>query len=67
MCTYEIDQTMKQHNYNLPSDVYSHICDTSPQITHIKYNAWDSLFEISTSDGGYWKFYVYYREEGEKG
>lgn len=63
MYTYEIDSIIKQHNFTLPSYLYLQICRTSPQISHVRYNAWDSTYEISTCGGGYWKFKVYHMEK----
>lgn len=36
MYTWEIDDTMRSHNFNLPSSVYINICDSSPQINYIE-------------------------------
>lgn len=36
MYTWEIDDTMRSYNFNLPSSVYINICDSSPQINYIE-------------------------------
>lgn len=58
MFDFEINDLMRKYNYNIPSDKYLEICN-SPQITEIKYSPYGDCFEISTKDGGYWKFGVY--------
>lgn len=63
MYTYEIDNIMRKYNYTLPSYLYLQICNTSPQISYVGYNAYDSSYKISTYDGGYWKFNVYHMEK----
>ena len=61
MYSHEIDQKMKQYNYQLSSSVYIEISDInkSPQIDHIKYNAYSDSFAIWTKDGWNWNFKVY--------
>lgn len=58
MYSYEIDELMKIYNYSLLSHQYLHICKTSPQINYIEYKPYGNYFEMSTSDGYYWKFTV---------
>lgn len=62
MYSWEIDQKMKEYDYNIPSFLYIDIISNSPQIRHIKYNPYDNDFEIWTDDSGYWKFKVYTKE-----
>lgn len=61
MYSHEIDQKIKQYNYQLPSSVYLEISDVnkSPQIDHIKYNAYSNCYSIWTKDGWCWNFQVY--------
>lgn len=35
MYSWEIDKTIREHNYKLPSSVYLDICRTSPQLIFI--------------------------------
>ena len=62
MYSWEIDQKMKEYDYNIPSFLYIDIISNSPQIRHIKYNPYDNYFEIWTDEGDYWKFKVYIKE-----
>ena len=62
MYSWEIDQKMKEYNYNIPSFLYIDIISNSPQIKYIKYNPYDNSFEIWTNEGIYWKFKVYLKE-----
>ena len=58
MYNFEIDNTMKKFNCNIPNEEYIKICD-SPQIIRISYSAYGDYYEIHTSDDAYWKFKVY--------
>jgi hypothetical protein len=64
MYSYEIDQTIKSHNYNIDSETYIDICSTSPQIFHLKYTKEENKFEIWTSDNYYWKIDVFRKDNG---
>lgn len=50
MYSHEIDQTLKSHNYTIDSDTYLHICNSSSQITHVKYDSYNENFQIWTND-----------------
>lgn len=63
MYSIEIDQKLKSENYNIRSDTYLHICDSSPQIIHIKYDPYSNLFELWTTDNFYWKIKIYRKED----
>lgn len=65
MYSYEISQILSENNYNIDSKTYLHICSTSPQLTHIRYDAWSNSMEMWDNEGNYWKFNIYYK--GEKG
>lgn len=54
----EIQSALSYYNFNLPSTVYLHICNTSPQITHIKYDAFTNRFNMTTNENN-WNFTVY--------
>lgn len=36
MYNWEIDNTLKKYNYDIPSSIYLDICKSSPQITFVK-------------------------------
>ena len=58
MYSYEIDELMKRCNYSLMSHQYLDIRLNSNQINYISYKPYGDYFEMSTSDGYYWKFTV---------
>lgn len=62
MYSYEIDQLLKSHNYNIDSETYIEICKTSPQIFHLKYNPYENNYEIWTYDNYYWNISVFRKE-----
>ena len=35
MYSWEIDKTIREHDYKLPSSIYLNICRTSPQLIYI--------------------------------
>lgn len=59
MYSYEINQTLESKNYNIDSETYIDICNTSPQISRIKYDSYENKYEIWTSDNYFWKINVY--------
>ena len=59
MYSSEIDNIMKQNNYNIDSETYIDICMNSPQINHVLYDSFSDYFNIWTSDNYYFKFRVY--------
>ena len=59
MYSHEIDQVLKLHNYKIDSNTYLHICNSSPQVIHVKYDPYDDSFDIWTNDNYYWKINVY--------
>jgi hypothetical protein len=58
---WEIQNYLKERNYKLTNKEYIFVCDTCPQINHIKYNAFEDNFEAWT-DCNYFKFQVYLEE-----
>lgn len=58
MYSYEIDNTMKQYQYKIPSSIYIEICKNSPQIHYIARKGNDTYF-IFTDDGYEWYFDIY--------
>lgn len=63
MYSYEIDEILESQNYNIDSESYINICNTSPQISRVKYDPYDNKYEIWTSDNYSWKINVYRKEE----
>lgn len=61
MYSWEITQVMKDYEYRLPSHVYLYITESSPQVNHVSFNAWNSRFEMWDNEGEYWNFEVYYQ------
>lgn len=59
MYTWEIQQTLEKHNYDLPSKVYGDICETSPQISRLKYEPFSNDFHLWTNDNGDFTFRVH--------
>lgn len=59
MYSHEIENELKNRNYNIDSETYLYICKTSPQITHIQYTPFDNNFHIDTSDNYHFVFTVY--------
>lgn len=62
MYSYEINQTLESHNYNIDSETYIDVCSTSPQISRVKYDPCDNKYEIWTNDNYSWKINVYRKE-----
>lgn len=63
MYSHEIEQILKNQNYNIDSETYVNICDTSAQISKAKYNSYNDKYELWTSDNYYWKFSVYRKDD----
>lgn len=63
MYSHEIEQILKNQNYNIDSETYVNICDTSTQISKAKYNSYNDKYELWTSDNYYWKFSVYRKDD----
>lgn len=59
MYSYEINKILESQNYNIDSETYTDICNTSPQISRVKYDPYDNKYEIWTSDNYSWKINVY--------
>lgn len=62
MYSYEINKTLESQNYNIDSETYMDICNTSPQISRVKYEPYDNKYEIWTKDNFYWKINIYRKE-----
>ena len=65
MYDWEIESTLSYNHHDIPSNIYLHICSTSPQISRIRYLPYENKFEIWT-DCNYWKFSVYPEEKKGK-
>lgn len=58
MYSWEISELLQSHDNNIDSQTYIDICNTSPQITRIKYDSYTDKFEMWDNDN-YWNFHVY--------
>ena len=63
MYSYEINQTIVSQNYNIDSETYMDVCNTSPQISRVKYEPFEDNFNIWTNDNYHWTFKVKLRGE----
>ena len=50
MYTWEIEKIVEENNGVLESKIYLTICETSPQITEVRFEAFSNLFKIWTND-----------------
>lgn len=64
MYSHEIDKVLNENNYDIGANTYLHICRTSPQLNHIKYDAYSNKFQMWSNDGYHWEFVVH-REDLE--
>lgn len=62
MYDWELTEYIKTRNGILSSKEYLHICDTCPQVDHIKYEPYENCYYIWTREGNNFKFQVYYAE-----
>ena len=62
MYSCEINQFFEQRNYNIDSEDYIKICNSSNQISKIKYEPFGNYFEIWTNDNYYCRITVYRKE-----
>lgn len=58
MYSYEIEEILKKNGHMIKASVYLGICDSSPQITEINYDAFSDNFKIWTNDNYYFEFKV---------
>lgn len=61
MYDWEITKILASNNYDIDSEVYINICNSSPQLNHIKFNPYGSYMEMWSNEN-YWKFTVYRKE-----
>lgn len=59
MYSWEITETMRKHDFRIPSNLYDKIRRSSPQINHVKYDGFTQKFEMWDNEGNYWSFDVY--------
>ena len=62
MYSWEIQQLLELKNYLIDVEDYIKICNTSPQIREIHYNAFEDNFNIKTEDRYDFKFNVKKKE-----
>ena len=60
MYNYEIKDYLQSRNYSLNQKEYEYIVNTCPQINHIKYESYEKIFKMWSSDGEYFEFAVHY-------
>lgn len=63
MYSWEIQQLMEMRNYLISVEEYLSICEASPQIIEVKYDAYQDNFMIKTNDGYNVYFKVKKKEE----
>ena len=67
MYQWEIDKILNENSFEINAETYIQIISTSPQINHIKYQAFGDYFEVWTDDRYEWKFKVIMQKNGLKG
>ena len=63
MYSVEIQKVLEENNHNIDSETYIDICQNSPQICHVKYDAFQDNFLIETTDGYQFYFKVYPKQK----
>lgn len=63
MYDWELERYIAEHNGVLNHIEYSDMCNTSPQLNHIKYDPYNDCFEVWSDQGNYFRFKVYYASE----
>ena len=58
MYSHEIEDLLRIRKYILTNEEYLKICSTSPQIDHIKYNAYEDCLDIYTNDKHHFKIKI---------
>ena len=58
MYSHEILELLRLRNYLLTAKEYINVCNTSNQITYIKYDPFEDVFYISTKDKYNFKFKI---------
>lgn len=58
MYSYEIQDILEARTYTINSNTYKEILDTSQQINYIKYDHYDKIMYLSTTDGYSWSFRI---------
>jgi hypothetical protein len=59
MYSYEIENILRDNKHNIDSKTYVHICTTSPQISHVKYDPGQNRFSMYTDDNYHFNFVVH--------
>ena len=58
MYSHEIENLLKIRNYLLTAKEYINVCNSSNQITYIKYDPYEDVFYIGTEDKYNFKFRI---------
>lgn len=56
---------MESTKFNIDSETYLNILNTSPQIRYVGYKPFGNYFEIVDDEHNCWKFNVYRKEGGD--
>lgn len=62
MYDWELSQYLNEKKYILTHKEYLYVCNTCPQINHVKYDAFTDDFEVWTDGGCHFRFKVYCKE-----
>ena len=58
MYSWEINDLMMKRKNRITPKEYFQICDTSPQITHIHYDAGSRKYTIYADENNVWEFMI---------
>lgn len=61
MFDWEIENFLRENNYELDQHKYLYLCINSPQLDHVKYDPYEDIFE-AWSSSSYFKFKVHCKE-----
>lgn len=59
MYDWELAEFLRKRDGIISVNEYLHICNTCPQINHIKYDPFENMFNAWTDDGNYYAFRIY--------
>ena len=59
MYDWELTDYLRKRDGVISVNEYLYICDTCPQINHIKYDPFENMFNAWTDSGNYYAFRIY--------